>query len=101
MELRENGFIKVAAKTFEISPKDRVVLIRKGNEFYNSGRMDDARKVFITIKYTDGLIRLGDYYYKNNDFIEAMQMYMISKDKVKISMIADEFAQNIRKWIKE
>lgn len=43
--------------------KDRIALIRKGNEFFNEGKIDDAAKIFITTKYRDGLTRIGDLFF--------------------------------------
>jgi hypothetical protein len=46
-----------------VETKERIALIRKGNEFFNKGEIDNAIKIFIKTDYRDGLVRVGDYYY--------------------------------------
>lgn len=53
----------------------RVQLIRKGNELYNSGDLETAKRCFITAQYTDGLIRIADHYNSEGRFIEAIFLY--------------------------
>jgi hypothetical protein len=43
--------------------KTRVALIRKGNELFNEGKLDEAIRVFTATSYKDGLTRIGDLYY--------------------------------------
>ncbi|MCL2026034.1 MAG: hypothetical protein FWG92_04435 [Leptospirales bacterium] len=43
--------------------KQRVELIRKGNELFNKGDIETAAKVFIKTVYKDGLTRVADYYF--------------------------------------
>ena len=43
--------------------KERIELIRRGNEFFNSGDIKRASAAFIKTSYRDGLTRIADYYY--------------------------------------
>jgi len=42
--------------------KDRIELIRQGNEAFNKKELARARECFLKADYQSGLIRLGDYY---------------------------------------
>ncbi len=46
-----------------MTQKERVALIRKGNELFNKGDIDTAIKIFVKTNYKDGMARIGDYYY--------------------------------------
>ncbi len=60
-----------------LTPKERLLLIRKGNELFNNGNIDKAAKIFVTTAYKDGLIRVGDYYYfQKKDPIKALYFYI-------------------------
>jgi len=43
--------------------KERIALIRKGNEFFNDGKIDEAAKIFVATNYRDGLTRVGDLFF--------------------------------------
>ncbi|MFW5738253.1 MAG: hypothetical protein ACOCYX_05020, partial [Spirochaetota bacterium] len=58
-ELAAPGFIKTSRRQGpELSAEQRSALIRRGNELFNKGSIDQAKRVFITTRYTDGLIRI-------------------------------------------
>ncbi|MFP4457865.1 MAG: hypothetical protein ACLFPS_09445 [Clostridia bacterium] len=101
MEIPSKGFIKTDYKKPEIGLKQKAELIRKGNEALNNENIKLAKKIFITTNYSDGLSRLGDYYYKNNDFIEAMKMYIMANDEHKKSWFFKNVADLIRGWLNE
>lgn len=42
--------------------KERVALIREGNQAFNAGDIRKAREFFLKADYKDGLIRLGDFF---------------------------------------
>lgn len=46
-----------------MTEKERVALIRKGNELYNAGRIEEAIRIFTATGYKDGLTRVGDMFY--------------------------------------
>ncbi|TGK15117.1 hypothetical protein EHO61_15585 [Leptospira fluminis] len=45
-----------------MDPKERMELIREGNQAFNEGDIRKARECFLKTEYKDGLIRLGDYF---------------------------------------
>ena len=54
------GFIKVTdSPVTGILPEQKVALNRKGNELFNSGKIEQAKRIFITTGYSDGLTRVA------------------------------------------
>jgi len=85
-----------------LTPKERIVLIRKGNEFLNKGYIEKASKIFVTTSYKDGLIRIGDYYYfdKKNPF-KALHFYLEAKYEKRIRELTERMAIILKKWLNE
>ncbi|MBN2535085.1 MAG: hypothetical protein JXB88_19545 [Spirochaetales bacterium] len=98
----EQGFIKVTGiKPVNLKKEDKIILIRKGNELFNKGKYDLAKKIFLTTGYTDGLIRLGNYYYKNNQPLEAFRMFWLAPYKKGIDNLMSKFVRIINSWLNE
>lgn len=85
----------------KIDDKNRSELIRKGNQLFNSGQIEQAAKVFETVNYMDGLIRIGDYYYKKNEFINAIKYYKKAKYKKRIEQLTPEIISVFKNWLSE
>ncbi len=102
---RNNGFTKTSAPAEHKRPKltseQRTTLIRKGNELFNNGHYETAKRIFITVRYTDGLIRLGDLYYKQNKPLAAFQMYRLAPDSGKTARMIERMALVLRTWLLE
>ena len=94
------GFIKTAERP-RLDGTQRAALIRKGNELFNAERYEEAKRVFLTTQYTDGLIRLGDYYYNSNQVLEAFRMYWLAPDQRTVDYLVERMANVIRGWMKE
>jgi uncharacterized protein YifE (UPF0438 family) len=74
-----DGFIKTTdVRKHDLSGPQRTALIRKGNEFFNNKQYEQAKRIFLTVGYTDGITRMGDYYYKKNNVLEALRMYILA-----------------------
>jgi hypothetical protein len=73
--------------------------MRKGNQLFNDGDIETAGRIFITIGYTDGLIRVGDYYYSHNKTLEALRMYKAAPSQHKADMIVEKMATIVRGWL--
>lgn len=96
------GFIKTTSETNKkISKEDKVALIRKGNEYFNNGKIDIAKKIFTTTGYSDGLIRVGNYYYKQNKPFEALRMYYLAPDKKNVDTIIEKMSHIIQYMLHE
>ncbi len=91
------GFIKTTSpRVTGLTSEQRILLIRKGNEFFNAGDVTQAKKIFLATGYSDGLIRLGDYYRKKNDPFEALRLYKLAPAPEKAEEIIEKMALTLR-----
>jgi hypothetical protein len=98
----EEGFLKIKLSDSSVlSSAQRVALVRKGNELFNAGRLEEAKKIFITTRYGDGLTRIGDYYMEKQDPLEALRMYWIAPAPKKREQLLERTAEVVRSWIGE
>jgi myo-inositol-1-phosphate synthase len=82
----QNAFIKTT-KRIAIEGTQKVALNRKGNALFNSGDVEGARRIFLTTGYSDGLVRVGDYYNSKGRPLDALRMYWIAPDRKKAEPI--------------
>lgn len=98
----KEGFIKVSSpKAAPLSGQQKTALIRKGNELFNAGDYEAAKRIFLTTGYTDGIIRMGDHYVKANEPLEALRMYWIAPAPDKKELILEGMSRVLHKWLKE
>jgi hypothetical protein len=64
-----------------VEPDRKVKLNRKGNELFNNGDVEAARRIFQTTGYSDGLIRVGEKYMADRRPIDALKMYRLARDE--------------------
>ena len=95
-----NAFIKVTTLAPVAGPQ-KAALNRKGNQLFNDGKIEEARRVFMTTGYSDGLSRIGDYYKANNRNLEALKMYWIAPNKTKSLVLIEQLAGLIQDIIKD
>jgi hypothetical protein len=97
----ENYFLKSTVKSDKIAAdgKLKAELNRKGNQLMNAGKVEDARRIFVTTGYSDGLIRVGDYYRKAGRSVDALRMYWAGHDKKKADTIIVEIALLLKSMI--
>ncbi len=88
-------------KKRKVDSSSRAKLIRKGNELFLSGNVKAAEKIFITVDYKDGLVRLGDHYLNENNIYKSAEMYFMSENKSKIDTFCKKCALVIEKFLKE
>jgi hypothetical protein len=80
--------------------KERIALIRKGNEFFNTGEIESALKIFIKTDYKDGLVRIGDYYfYEKKQPLTALDFYKKANMTAKVNEIYERMMYALNKWI--
>ncbi|NMB64056.1 MAG: hypothetical protein GYA16_04215 [Spirochaetes bacterium] len=80
--------------------KERIALIRKGNEFFNQGKIKEAIEIFVKTGYKDGLQRIGDYYYYDKKLpLIALKFYRMSGSKKKIDEIMERMIFALGKWL--
>ena len=82
----QNTFIKTTAKP-SIDGSQKAVLNRKGNMLFNSGDIEGAKRIFLTTGYSDGLVRVGDYYNSKGKPLDALRMYWLAPDRKKAEPI--------------
>jgi len=100
------GFIKTStqtpAKPQPVLPaQQKVQLIRRGNELFNAGKLDLAEKIFVTLGYSDGIIRVGDSYVEKGDFVRAVKLYKLAPDPGRVEKICKRMAGVIRQLMIE
>lgn len=96
------GFVKTSVgERVPLSAEQRVALIRRGNELFNRGSIEDAKRIFVTVGYTDGLVRLGDHYNRHNEPLEAFRMYWLAPDRGKAEYMIERMAVVVRNWLEE
>ena len=96
----KNAFIKTTVPV-SMEGSQKAALNRKGNMLFNSGKIEEARRIFMTTGYSDGLSRVGDYYKSNNRPLEALKMYWIAPDRSKSNAIIIQLAGIIQNMVKE
>jgi hypothetical protein len=94
------GFLKTSAgATIDVTQK--AALNRRGNVLFNSGRIEEARRIFLTTGYSDGISRVGDYYKSQGKVLDALRMYWIAPDRTKAEPIIMQLSEIIRHFIHE
>jgi tetratricopeptide (TPR) repeat protein len=100
MKQTPNGFIRETSNgQLNINSQQKVTLIRKANELFNQGKIEESKKIFLTLRYTDGIVRLGNYYYQKKRFAEALRMYAHAPESGRLQAMAPEIAKVIRIWL--
>jgi len=101
-KLPSSGFLKVAQeKPAQLSQEKRAALIRRGNELFNGGETELARRIFLTTRYSDGLIRVGDRLVKSGKPLEALAAYWVAPCPEKAEAIIGRMSDVVRQWLKE
>lgn len=96
------GFLKVDRdRQPQVTREQKVALVRRGNELFNSGRLEEAKRIFLTVGYTDGIIRLGDHCLEHGDPLEAFRLYWLAPDRRKVDSLVEKMAAVVRKWLSD
>ncbi|MCL2007731.1 MAG: hypothetical protein FWG77_06550 [Treponema sp.] len=96
----ESAFIKTTEKTV-MDGTQKAALNRKGNLLYNSGDIESARRIFLTTGYSDGLIRVGDYYMSKGRQLDALRMYWIAPDRRRADPIIMQLSALIQSLLQD
>ena len=95
-----NSFIKTTVPG-TIDSSQKAVLNRKGNQLFNKGDVEGARRVFMTTGYSDGLSRVGDYYKSKDRPLEALRMYWIAPDRTKSEPLIEQLTNILQGYLHE
>jgi hypothetical protein len=97
-----DGLIKTAdLPTPGVEPDRKVKLNRRGNELFNEGDIEAARRIFQTTGYSDGLIRVGDRYMGDHKPIDALKMYRLARDEKRSEAVIATAALVIQNMLRE
>jgi len=100
--LPQEGFLKVTRPpAAAVSSEQRVQLIRKGNELFGLSQWEAAKKIFVATHYTDGMIRLGDHYVGERDYLSAYQMYKLAPAPDQAAAMIQKLSAVLKNWLKE
>jgi hypothetical protein len=98
----QDGLIKTAdLPTPGVGSDQKVHLNRKGNELFNRGDIEAARRIFQTTGYSDGLIRVGDKYLADKKPVDALKMYWLAKDERRRDNLVSLAALVVQNLLKE
>lgn len=96
------GFIKVTDNPVGgLNSEQKSILNRKANVMFNNGNIEDARRIYITTGYSDGLTRVGDYYMDKNESLKALKQYHLAHNARKTEPIYNDIAKVISTLIAE
>jgi hypothetical protein len=84
-----------------LTQHQRAVLIRKGNEVFNRGDIALAERIYRTTRYAAGLARIGDWYMRQNQPLEALGAYRSGRCRQKADILVERMARVLSGWLKE
>ncbi len=91
--LNATGLIKSTDRPVpNLSTEQKAALNRKGNQFFNEGDVDSARRIFITTGYSDGLSRVGDFFLEKGSDLDALKMYWLAHNRRKADPLIKKIA---------
>jgi len=96
----QNTFVKVSVPS-PVEGSQKAFLNRKGNQKFNEGDIEGAKRIFMTTGYSDGLSRVGDFYISKNRPLEALRMYWIAPERKKSAPLIEQTAKILRDLINE
>ena len=80
--LGNGGFLKTTGEAAaRLTLEQKAALNRRGNELFNAGDIEAAKRIFMATGYSDGLTRVGDIYAKEDRGVEALQMYWAAHNR--------------------
>jgi hypothetical protein len=96
------GLIKTVDEPVSgVDSGQKAKLNRRGNELFNRGQIETARRIYQTTGYSDGLIRVGDRYMNDRRPMEALKMYWLARDKAKSEVLIGTIAAVIQNLLRE
>ncbi len=100
--LPREGFLKISRdEDLRLSQDTKIQLNRRGNQLFNEGKLEQAKRIFLTTGYSDGLIRVGDAYLERKQPLEALRMYWLAPYPKRVGEMTAQMALVIRDWLKQ
>jgi hypothetical protein len=101
-KLPAGGLLKTTQdKPATLTQQQRTALIRKGNEVLNRGDIALAERIYRTTRYVAGLVRIGDWYLRQNRPLEALSAYRSGHCRGKADLVVERMARVLSGWLKE
>ncbi len=80
--------------------KERIELIRRGNDLFNRGDIPGAATIFQQTGYRDGLTRVADHYFFDRRLpLVALKYYRLVNRQDKVREIYDRMVFALGKWL--
>jgi len=95
-----NAFIKVSMPS-PVDGSSKAALNRKGNQIFNNGDVEGARRIFMTTGYSDGLSRVGVFYKNKDRPLEALRMFWMAHDKKRSDPLIEKLAFTLQDVLHE
>jgi hypothetical protein len=96
------GFIKTSDSPLsQLTSEQKVQLNRQGNIFLNNGNVENAKRIFVSTGYSDGLTRIGDYYIKEHKELDALKFYLLAHNTRKAEPLIQKASELISLLLKE
>ena len=93
---RQDSTVYNSSMAEKMSSDERIRLIRKGNEFYNKGDIESAKRIFLQTNYSGGLIRVADYYCEQRKPAAALLLYRQAGCRQKVEELYERIVAVIR-----
>lgn len=101
-KMPDQGFLKVVSRTHEsLTSEQKARLAHKGEEAFQNGDIEQARKIFVTIGHTDGLVRIGDWFMQTGKPFDAYKMYRLAPAPDKAEKLVIRMAEVISRLLTE
>lgn len=84
-----------------ITSEQKAILNRKGNQRFNEGDFETARRIFQTTGYSDGLTRVGEILEEKGKSVEALKMYLLAHNNRKADPLVQKIALLIQSIMAE
>ena len=97
---KKNAFIRLTTPA-PVDGSQKAALNRKGNQKFNDGDIEGARRIFLTTGYSDGMSRVGDNYKSKERPLEALQMYWLAHDHKKADPLIEKLAFVMQSLLQE
>lgn len=90
------GFIKISdSPVTSLTAEQKAILNRKGNVAFNQGNILEARRLFITTGYSDGLNRVAAKSLESGNELDALKLYYLAHNKRNSEPLIEKLAKII------
>jgi hypothetical protein len=101
-KLPAGGLLKTTQeKPATLTQRQRIALIRKGNEVFNRGDFALAERIYRTTRYGAGLARIGDWHERQNRPLEALSAYRTGRCRAQADILVERIARVLSGWLSE